>query len=361
MSESTLKTALFDSHVALGARMVPFAGYEMPVQYQSIIAETKAVRAGAGMFDVGHMARLRFQGDRVIEYLEWITANDVAKLEDGFGQYSMLPNPQGGIVDDIIVYRVNATEFRMVVNASNHAKDVEWMQSQNKYGVTMQDETDATGMIAVQGPTAASLVANLCGQPGIFDGLPFFGTKQIVIGGIPIYAPRSGYTGEDGFELICPADDAPALWDILLKAGVEPCGLAARDALRVEAGLPLYGHELADDLSPIAAGLGWAISKTKGFMGSEFPAKDRAEGTATKLQGIRMASRRLPSPGMSVFVSGERVGEVTSGVFSPLLDCGVAFAFVSSAVPQGTDCEVDIRGKMEPGTIVNKRFFKREK
>lgn len=355
------KTTLYDSHVALNARMVPFAGYEMPVQYKSVIAEAKAVRAGAGMFDVGHMARLRFKGERVLEYLEWITANDVSKLEDGHGQYSMLPNPMGGLIDDIIVYRKNATEFRMVVNASNHEKDVAWMMEQNKYGVTLEDETDATGMIAVQGPSAVGIVAQLCGQPGVFDGLPFFVTRDIEIQGIPIYAPRSGYTGEDGFELICPADRAPALWDILLDAGVEPCGLAARDALRVEAGLPLYGHELGDELSPIAAGIGWAISKTKGFIGSEFITKDRLEGTARKLQGVRMEGRRLPAPGMGVFVGDSQVGEVTSGVFSPLLDCGIGFAFVDSTVALGTACTVDVRGKMEPAMIVSKRFFKREK
>lgn len=339
--------------------MVEFAGWEMPVQYGSVIAEAKAVREGAGMFDVGHMARLWFRGERALEFLEWITANDVASLEDERGHYSLLPNATGGLVDDIIVYRVNATTFRMVVNAANHQKDVAWILSQNNFGVEMVDETMGTAMIAVQGPKAAEIVGNLSPAGSKLGELPFFGTLNTTVAGVPCFAPKSGYTGEEGFELICANEDAPRLWDALVDAGVVPCGLASRDALRVEAGLPLYGHELGDDMSPIAAGLGWVISKTKTFIGSEHINRARAEGTAKKLHGIRLGSKRLLAPEMKVYVGDREVGAICSGVYSPLLDCGIGFAFVDADIKPEMACEVDIRGKREPATVVNKRFFKR--
>jgi aminomethyltransferase len=359
MSDDLLRTPLHDQHVALGARMVPFAGWEMPVQYASVIQEAKAVRDGAGMFDVSHMARLTLRGERVQEYLERVTTNDVAKLADGQGQYSLLPNERGGCVDDIIVYRMSPTEFRMVVNASNHEKDVEWLRRQNAEGVEIEDLTRETAMIAVQGPKAVEILAGLSDRGSELKEAPAFGVVEGKVAAISCFLARSGYTGEDGYELICPAGGAPELWRALLDAGVAPCGLASRDALRVEAGLPLYGHELGDDLSPIAAGLGWVIGKTKSFVGSEEINRARAEGTPKKLQGIRLDSKRLMSPGMKVSVDGREVGEVTSGVYSPLLDAGIAFAFLEKDVPLGTPCTVDIRGKAEPGTVVSKRFYKR--
>lgn len=358
VAETLRRTPLYDEHVALNARIVPFAGYELPVQYASVIAEVKAVRDGAGMFDVSHMARLKFTGERVLEFLEWITTNDVAKLEDGRGHYSMLPNPTGGVVDDIILYRISATEFRMVVNGANHEKDVAWMKSQNSFGVQIEDSTFDTAMIAVQGPRAREIVANLSDNPEAIKAAPLFGVNDSQIAGIRCFAPCSGYTGEDGFELICAKQEAGALWKALLAAGVAPCGLASRDALRVEAGLPLYGHELADDINPISAGLGWVIGKTKAFIGSEPIQAARAGGTPKKLQGVRLGSKRLTAPGMEVFVGDRKVGEITSGVFSPTLDCGIAFAFIDSNVPLQTPCEVEIRGKREPATIVGKRFLK---
>jgi aminomethyltransferase len=359
MTETLLRTPLYDEHLKHGGRMVPFAGYEMPVQYTSIIAESKAVREGAGMFDVSHMARLRLRGDRVLDFLEKVTTNDVSKLEDGGGQYSLLPNAQGGIVDDIIVYRIHPTEYRMVVNASNHEKDVAWLQSQNSEVVDIADQTDDTAMIAVQGPKAAEILAAMSNNPDAVAEAPMFGTVECSFGGVPCFAARSGYTGEDGFELICSASDAPRLWQALLQAGVAACGLGSRDTLRVEAGLPLYGHELTDELSPIAAGLGWVISKTKSFIGSE-PINDaRTNGTPRKLQGVRLGSKRLITPGMKVFVGDREVGEVSSGVVSPLLDTGIAFAFIDSDIKLNTDCTIDIRGKQEPAQIVSKRFYKR--
>jgi aminomethyltransferase len=356
---SDLRTVLYDSHVSLGARMVPFAGYEMPVQYASIIAESRAVREKAGMFDVSHMARLRLTGERVIEFLEWVTSNDISKLANGEGQYSLLTNFEGGCVDDIIVYRIHATEFVMVVNASNHEKDFAWLNLQNDRDVKITDETDATAMIAVQGPAAREIIAGLSNQPDAVQSAGLFGIVNCTIAGVECFAPCSGYTGEDGFELICANEEAVKLWDALLAAGVEACGLGSRDTLRVEAGLPLYGHELGDELSPIAAGLGWVISKTKEFIGSEVINKARNVGTQTKLHGVKLQGKRLIAPGMKVLVNDQEVGEVCSGVVSPLLDCGIAFAFVNADIKIGTPCQVDVRGKLETAQIVGKRFFKR--
>ena len=356
---SDLRTPLYDAHLAANARMVPFAGYDMPVQYDSVIAESKAVREHAGMFDVSHMARLTFRGDRVLEYLEWITTNDVGALADRTGHYSLLPNFEGGCVDDIIVYRMSDHEFRMVVNASNHAKDVQWMQAQNAHGVEITDQTDETVMIAVQGPRAVEILSSLAERPDELTSAPMFGVSEQSIAGVSVFAARSGYTGEDGFELICAAADGVRLWDALAAHGVKPAGLGARDVLRVEAGLPLYGHELGDDLSPIAAGLGWVISKSKAFIGSDKINAARADGTPTKLQGLKMSTKRLPLPGTKVLLDDVEVGNVCSGIFSPLLECGVAFAFLRSDIKIGTEVQMDMRGKLEPATVVSKRFFKR--
>jgi len=360
---SALTTPLYDRHVALGGRMVEFASYLLPVQYKGVIAEAKAVRENAGMFDVSHMARLTLTGERVLEFLEHVTSNDVSKLGDGNGQYSLLPNATGGVVDDIIVYRIRDGLFKMVVNAANHGKDVAHLRSQNTHGVEIDDYSAKTAMIAVQGPKATDIVASLSSDPNAVQSAPFFGTLDVEVAGVPCFAARSGYTGEDGYELQCPSEQAGQLWDKLVDAGVEPCGLGSRDTLRVEAGLPLYGHELNDDLSPIAAGLGWVISKTKAFLGSEPINRARAEGTPIKLQGIRLEGKRLPMPGMEVFEAGDggaRIGVVSSGVYSPLLECGVAFAFIDSHIKQGHACTVDVRGARVPGQIVNKRFFVRD-
>jgi aminomethyltransferase len=247
----------------------------------------------------------------------------------------------------------------MVVNAANHKKDVAWMKAQNSFDVDIKDETDETAMIAVQGPDAVGLLAQHSDEPEALHAAPAFGIVQALIGGVACFCARSGYTGEDGYELICHAEDAVELWDALIEMSVVPCGLAARDVLRVEAGLPLYGHELGDRINPISAGLGWVISKTKRFIGSEPIAEARAKGTPRKLLGIKLGSKRLLAPGMKVYVQGRQVGEVSSGVYSPVLETSIAFAFIDRHIEVDTPCEVDIRGKMEPGLVVGKRFWKR--
>ena len=346
------QTPLFERHVALGARIVPFAGYDMPVQYTSVMAEARSVRESVGMFDVSHMARLTFTGPAVIEFLESITTNDVSKLTDGNGQYSMLTNVQGGVIDDIIVYRIDEAQFRMVVNASNHEKDVSWIRAHLIDGVKLTDTTEGSAMIAVQGPKASIVL------PGLAD-LPFFGTRDLMIAEVQCFCARSGYTGEDGFELVCAAEQAEKLWEGLLRFGVTPCGLASRDTLRVEAGLPLYGHELNDEWTPVESGVAWAVSKTKSFIGSSVIAERRATSTPQRVMGIQLPTKRLLLPEMAVFLDEAKVGEVLSGVISPVLECGIGTVMIDRMVKEGTAVTVEIRGKQEPATVVNKRFYRR--
>lgn len=356
--DSLRRTPLYDAHVAHSGRIVPFAGYEMPVQYTGILAETAAVRNDVGIFDVSHMARLDLRGAGALAFLEHVTSNDVAKLTNGKGQYSLLPNAEGGTVDDIIVYRRGEGDYRMVVNASNHAKDVAWLRGHDALDLEIDDVTPDTFLIAVQGPKAVELIASLADDPEAIRAAPFFGTVDTALAGIPVFAARSGYTGEDGYEITGPAERAEAMWHALLLAGATACGLGSRDTLRVEAGLPLYGHELGDELSPIAAGLGWVVSKTKRFVGSGPINRARDEGVPRRLMGVTLEAKRLIPTGAAVTVDGRVVGEVSSGVVSPTLNKAIALAFVDSEVPKGAACAVDLRGKAEPGEIVDKRFLK---
>lgn len=357
---SAKKTPLYDAHVECGGRMVEFAGYELPVQYSSVVAESKTVREVAGMFDVSHMARLHISGEESLEFLEKVTTHDVAPLDFGQGQYSLFPNEQGGVVDDLILYRLGESEFKLVVNAANHTKDVAHLKNYCPNSVEMVDETEETGMVAVQGPKATEILTSLCPDGEKLGDLPLFGVIETSFGGVSCFAARSGYTGEDGFELICKASETTKLWNALKDAGVLPCGLGSRDVLRVEAGLPLYGHELTDDLSPITAGLGWVISKEKEFLGSEKINFDRENKTDQMVKGIQLDSKRIPQPGLEVVVDGKSVGHVTSGVYSPLLECGIGFALIDRGVKFETPCSLDIRGRIEPGKVVNKRFFVRK-
>lgn len=350
------RTPLHAEHQALGAKMVEFAGWEMPVQYEGVVHESLAVRRKVGMFDVSHMARLHFRGPAAFDYLEHMTANDVSKLVDGASQYSLLCYPDGGCVDDIILYRIGPEWFRMVVNAANHAKDVAWLTEHLRDGVTLEDETERTAMIAVQGPEAVPTINRMAGED--LSDMTKFTAREFRIAGRPVFGARTGYTGEDGFELILAAEDGPAVWQALLEAGVTPCGLAARDVLRLEAGLPLYGHELTKDINPIEAGLGWVVSKTKSFIGSEPINAMRSAGPPRKAVGIRMESKMVPREGYPVLKDGAEVGSMTSGVYSPLLEVGIGFALVKSeAATLNEPCEVVVREKPHPATMVGKRFL----
>ena len=352
-----LRTPLHNAHTMLGAKLVDFAGWEMPVQYAGIIAESKAVREGAGMFDVSHMGRLWFRGADAFEYLQKVTSNDVGKLADWGSQYSLLCYENGTCVDDIIVYRISDDVFRMVINASNRDKDIAWMRSHLSGDVRLEDESDRTAMIAVQGPRAVGIVDILTDED--ITNVEKFSAVECTVAGHPVLAARTGYTGEDGFELILEAGFAEAVWDALAAAGVQPCGLASRDVLRVEAGLPLYGHELSDQINPIETGLGWVCAKTKSYIGSEPIEAMRAAGPPRKLVGIKMESKIVPREGYEVRQNGESIGAVSSGVFSPMLDCGIAFAFVDKDhATLDVPCSVVVRDKEMPATVVNKRFLR---
>lgn len=359
MSNELKRTSLYDCHVALEGRLVPFAGYEMPVQYKGILAEATAVRNASGMFDVSHMARLTVTGEGALDFLQRLTSNDVATLAVGHGHYSLLTNPEGGTIDDIIISKVGPEEYRMVVNASNHEKDYAWLTKNQPPNVQIVDETDETVMIAVQGPEVVDLVARLSNVPLELKDLSAFGIQRAQVAGVDGWISRTGYTGEDGFELVCDQSGGETLWNALLESGVTPCGLGSRDTLRVEAGYPLYGHELAEDLSPIAAGLGWVISSSKSFSGSEPIAQARKLGTPTKLFGIRLDSKRMVPSETPVLIDGTIVGKVSSGVVSPVMKTAIALAFLDSSVKLHSSCQLDLRGKLENGTIVSKRFYKR--
>nr|MDQ3044860.1 glycine cleavage system aminomethyltransferase GcvT [Chloroflexota bacterium] len=336
------RTPLFDWHLANGARMIPFAGWEMPIQYQGTIAEHHAVRSRAGLFDLGHMGQVDVRGLDAEAFLQVVTTNDVAVLSPWDAQYSLLPNEEGGVIDDIIIYRRGGTEreYMVVVNASNAAKDVEWLQKQRqsrpKLDVTVRDVSDQTGMIAIQGPRAEEIVANLT-DIDLADVKPF-SWRPATISGIATMLARTGYTGEDGFEFYTDISKVTSLWRALIKAGepfgIVPVGLGARDTLRLEARMPLYGNELGDDISPLEAGLGWAVKLDKSdFIGKDAITQVKRDGPERRTVGFELIERGgVPRAGFPVLVDSREVGNVTSGALSPTLDKLIGLALVERGV-----------------------------
>ncbi len=358
------RTSLYDRHAALGARMVPFAGWEMPVSYPSgTVAEVKACRASVGIFDVSHMGELSVSGEEARSFLQDVTANDVSRLHAGEAQYSLLLNPSGGVIDDIIVYCQGEREFLVVVNASRHDDDLSWILK-NCAGrdAAVSDRSDATALIAVQGPSAVDIVRRHVQQ--MESEVNRFHFASCSFDGVPILASRTGYTGEDGFEIFCDTADAPHIWDILISDGAVPCGLGARDVLRLEAAYPLYGHELDDTHTPLESGTGWATKLNKGeFIGRDALLQQKQNGVAAKLVGLKMVEppNAIPREGLSV-LSRENacpVGSITSGTLSPSLGCGIAMARVGVdlAMP-GTRLQVDVRGRMVGAEVVKMPFYR---
>ncbi|GIV15477.1 MAG: aminomethyltransferase [Armatimonadota bacterium] len=349
------RTPLADAHPRMGARMVDFAGWWMPVQYVGIMHEARAVRENVGMFDISHMGRFHLRGDEAIPALEKLTTNDISALIDGAAQYSLLTNPQGGVIDDIIVYRLASNHLLVVVNAANADKDKGWIQQHLPPSVSLQDATAQTAMIAVQGPKAIGLVSHLFSQN--LAELPRFHATASQWRGYSVLVARTGYTGEDGVEVIIDASAAELLWSILHEAGATPCGLGARDVLRIEAGYPLYGHELNEHINPIEAGLSWVVSKSKEFIGAEVIRRIREQGAARKLVGLEVEGRMVARQGYLVQVNGQTVGEITSGTFSPTLEKSIAMAFVSSEhARMRSEVQVDMRGRLVSARIVSRRF-----
>lgn len=366
LPQSLKRTPLHDIHVALGAKIVPFAGYEMPVTYpQGITAEHNAVRNACGMFDVSHMGEAIVRGPDAIAFVNSVTSNDVAALAVGQVQYSTLLRENGTIVDDLLVYRF-ADHLLLVINASNKDKDLAHLRAaQGAFDCTLEDISDRTALLAVQGPDAPAVIASLTTIPDgntPLESVKYYWFTEGQVAGVPCIISRTGYTGEVGFELYFDEAQAVHVWNAIMATGkVSPCGLGARDTLRLEAGLCLYGNELDDRTTPVEAGLNWLVKLGKGpFMGSETLARQQQEGTDRKLVGFTLDERAIPRHGYPVLYGDVQVGEVCSGTMSPTLGIPVGTCYLpAAAAVEGTEFALDIRGKRVPARVVKLPFYKR--
>jgi aminomethyltransferase len=353
------RTPLFDAHVKAGARMVPFGGWEMPVQYTGIVEEHRTVRAAVGLFDVSHMGELEVEGPNALGVLQRLTTNDVAALEIGQVQYSLLCRPEGGIVDDITVYRLAADRFMLTVNASNTDKDWAWVTS-NGADAAWRNISGVTALIAVQGPRAETLLARLADTD--LTRVRYYHFVRATVAGVRVIVSRTGYTGEDGFEVYAPWAEGERLWHALLQAGaadgVKPIGLGARDTLRLEMRYALYGNDIDDTTSPLEAGLGWVVKPAKGdFIGRDAIERVRAGGPRRKLVGLEMVDRAVARHGYPVLTDAQPTGVVTSGSYGPSVDRSIALAYVETAhAGVGTAVDVEIRGQARPAHVVRTPF-----
>ncbi|MCY9660394.1 glycine cleavage system aminomethyltransferase GcvT [Paenibacillus chondroitinus] len=360
------RTPLFPVYAEHGARVIDFGGWELPVQFTGIQKEHDAVRQQAGLFDVSHMGEVRVTGEDALSFLQKITTNDVAKLENGQCQYSLMCYPDGGVVDDLLVYKISDNNYMLVINASNIDKDMAWMQQHLVGRTEITNISDETAMLALQGPHAERILAKLTDAP-IQTLKTFRFLPDVKVAGINALLSRTGYTGEDGFELYIDRHDAVQLWKLLLEAGQEqglvPAGLGARDTLRFEARLPLYGQELSQDISPLEAGLNYFVKLDKGdFIGRDVIAGHKANGTPRKLVGIEMIDRGIPRPHYKVFTTeGTPIGEVTTGTQSPTFKTNIGLALIDSAYSAlGTEVNVEIRGAQVKAKVVATPFYKRK-
>ncbi len=360
MEDNLKKTCLYGSHVALGAKMSPFAGFMMPIQYTSITDEHNAVRNKVGMFDVSHMGEIFVSGPDAEKFVNHIFTNEIRGFEPGKVLYGMMCHENGGVVDDLLVYReFEPDHFLLVVNAANIDKDYQWICSQTEgFDVKVVNESDSWGQIAVQGPDSERIVTEILSL-GEAAALTFYTYCESSWKGARMVLSRTGYTGEDGFELYTTPEGICEIWDILLKAGVAPCGLGCRDTLRFEAGLPLYGDELSDEITPIEAGLGMFCKLDKEFIGRDALAAQKAQGTSRKLVGLEVHDKAIPRATYPIETEdGTQVGTVTTGYRSITLDKSICFAMVDAAhAALGTALNVRIRKKVFPGTVIKKRFY----
>jgi aminomethyltransferase len=347
--QTLLRTPLHDRHVALGARLVPFAGWEMPVQYEGVIAEHRAVRSDCGVFDVSHMGELEVEGPRAKELLQGLLSNDLERIGSGHAQYTLLTNERGGIIDDLIVYALEPTRYLLVVNASNREPAYAWLKEREIRGSEVSDRSSEYGLLAVQGPRALERL-----------GLPpadAFTWSMGEIDGVEVMVNRTGYTGEEGCELMTMAEDAAALWDRVLARGARPCGLGARDTLRLEVCYPLHGNDITPETDAISAGLGFACALDKEFTGVEELRRTKAEGPARKLVPFVMEEKAIPRQGMAIAEGGE----VTSGSLSPMLDVGIGLGYVvAEHAARGSALTIDVRGRPRRARVVSKPIYKRE-
>jgi aminomethyltransferase len=360
MQEELKQTPLHAEHLALGARMVPFAGFEMPVQYEGIIDEHVAVRKRAGIFDVSHMAEFRVFGFGAFDFLQSTLTNDLNDISElGHAQYTLMLDEVGNVLDDLIVYHTGDLEYLIIANASNRHSDFEWLASRVPADVELVDESDRTALIAIQGPAAIGIIQDLAGEEWIVPAR-FTVTEALLDGEIPALVARTGYTGEDGVEILCRADHAAIVWRLLLSfPEVTPAGLGARDTLRLEMGYHLYGSDMDSDTDAISAGLGWVVKANKGpFIGSDAIAAIREHGASRRLVHL-LVTGGIPRHGFPVLHEGAEVGNVASGTFSPTIGSGIATAYLPAEIAKpGTSVEVVIRKKSAPAVVVKPPFVK---
>lgn len=358
------KTPLYDCHLAARGRMVPFAGYLLPVQYEEtgVIAEHLAVRKACGLFDVSHMGEMILEGPDSLDNLNRLLTNDFSGLPIGRVRYSPMCNERGGAVDDLIAYRLGEARYMIVVNAANREKDFQWMRAHLAGDARLADVSDQVAELALQGPAARTLIEGLC-PAGEIPSKYYSFVERARVGGVPCLLSRTGYTGELGYEIYCRNEDAPRLWNLLLEAGgplgLVPCGLGCRDTLRLEAGMPLYFHELSEDITPLEAGLGWAVKmEGRDFIGR---AALLAAGEPRRVRaGLRVAGKGIVREGQDVYAEGEIVGRTTSGTFLPYLQSACAMALLRPACAAvGTQLTVDVRGRRLPVEVVALPFYKR--
>jgi len=362
MNESLKRTPLHAEHVSLGAKIVPFAGYEMPVQYPTgITAEHKAVREAAGLFDVSHMGEFVLNGPQALDLIQRVTVNDAGKIEVGQAQYSAMCLEHGGVVDDLLVYRFR-DHWMLVVNASNLAKDLAWIRSHAQgLDVEVADHSDRTGLLALQGPAAREILRPLASID--VDDVRYYRFMEGAVAGVPAVISGTGYTGEDGFELYVASEDARGLWRALMEAGegsgLVPTGLGARDSLRLEVGYALYGNDLDEEHTPLESGLGWITKLDKGdFLGRSALMRQKAAGVPRRLVGVRLTEKGFPRHGYPVLADGAPVGVVTSGTVSPSLGYGVAMAYVPPERSKpDTPLQIDVRGKPVDAVVQRPPFY----
>ena len=363
------RTPLYEQHRAAGARLTDFGGWEMPTWYAGIKAEHEAVRTKVGLFDVSHMGEFVVYGVDAERELRRLLTNDVSELDLGQAQYTLMPNAEGGTVDDLLAYRLGADVFLLVVNAGNIDADRAWLESQFEGQVRLDDRSDDKALLALQGPMAPTVLSELT-RMSIW-GMDYYHFARGAVDGKQVLVSRTGYTGEDGFEIMCEPEDAPALWTALLDKGaahgIQPCGLGARDSLRLESAMPLYGHELDPTVSVIEAGLKRFVELEKPgldvpMMGEARFRREVAEGAARKLIGMEIEGRGIPRQGYTILAEGEPVGVVTSGTMSPTLDKGIALGYVPPAHGKlGTALEIDVRGRAVPARVVRRPFYRRKR
>ena len=358
------KTPLYELHAAAGGKLVPFAGYLLPIQYSGILAEHQAVRTHAGLFDVSHMGELMLSGPGALNTVQQLLTNDFSTLEDGQVRYSPMCREDGGILDDLLVYRLDAQRYLLVVNAANHDRDAAWVSSHLLEDTRMEDQSEETAQLALQGPGAEKILTKLVDRSQLPEKYYTF-RRNVPLCGYSCLVSRTGYTGEDGFEIYCENAAAPVLWKALLDAGAAdgliPCGLGARDTLRTEAAMPLYGHEMTEEITPYEAGLSIFVKPDKGaFIGRDALASKTPP--ARRRCGLKVTGRGIPREGCAVSKDGAVIGCVTSGTQSAVLGCPVALALVTAgAVSPGDQVEIDVRGRAIGAEVVKLPFYKRSK